>query len=211
MPAVPSSYQPLKSSIGEKVLLSRSYLRGKFLTSSDLTSKPALTYISCRSSREEEQCDLWLLPWAVRGHHLHHTHQVPDYFEIPFQSGCSHFFPFVRRRTLYYFFNLIVPCVLISSMALLGFTLPPDSGEKLTLGVLTIIWIELNQHPSWKHKDMFSDLHEAIHGNLDCVVYLPEWPCIGFAFNEPTLNTKYDNNCQTLRAAATEFHKLCES
>ena len=44
------------------------------------------------------------------------------------------FVPFVRRRTLYYFFNLIVPCVLISSMALLGFTLPPDSGEKLTLG-----------------------------------------------------------------------------
>ena len=42
--------------------------------------------------------------------------------------------PANRRRTLYYFFNLIVPCVLISSMALLGFTLPPDSGEKLTLG-----------------------------------------------------------------------------
>jgi hypothetical protein len=32
--------------------------------------------------------------------------------------------------------NLIVPCVLISSMALLVFTLPPDSGEKLTLGRL---------------------------------------------------------------------------
>lgn len=43
----------------------------------------------------------------------------------------------IRRRTLYYFFNLIVPCVLISSMALLGFTLPPDSGEKLTLGMYT--------------------------------------------------------------------------
>lgn len=43
----------------------------------------------------------------------------------------------IRRRTLYYFFNLIVPCVLISSMALLGFTLPPDSGEKLTLGNVT--------------------------------------------------------------------------
>lgn len=41
----------------------------------------------------------------------------------------------IRRRTLYYIFNLIVPCVLISSMALLGFTLPPDSGEKLTLGM----------------------------------------------------------------------------
>lgn len=44
----------------------------------------------------------------------------------------------IRRRTLYYFFNLIVPCVLISSMALLGFTLPPDCGEKLTLGKETI-------------------------------------------------------------------------
>lgn len=42
----------------------------------------------------------------------------------------------IRRRTLYYFFNLIVPCVLIASMAVLGFTLPPDSGEKLSLGKL---------------------------------------------------------------------------
>ncbi|XP_026686641.1 CHRNA7-FAM7A fusion protein-like [Diaphorina citri] len=45
----------------------------------------------------------------------------------------------IRRRTLYYFFNLIVPCVLISSMALLGFTLPPDSGEKLTLGITILL------------------------------------------------------------------------
>ena len=40
----------------------------------------------------------------------------------------------IRRRTMYYFYNLIVPCLLISSMAVLGFTLPPDSGEKLSLG-----------------------------------------------------------------------------
>ncbi|CAG0893525.1 unnamed protein product [Cyprideis torosa] len=45
----------------------------------------------------------------------------------------------IRRRTLYYFTNLIVPCVLISSMTLLGFTLPPDSGEKLTLGVTILL------------------------------------------------------------------------
>ena len=44
------------------------------------------------------------------------------------------FYIMIRRRTLYYFFNLIVPCVLIASMAVLGFTLPPDSGEKLSLG-----------------------------------------------------------------------------
>uniref|UniRef100_T1GGJ8 Neurotransmitter-gated ion-channel ligand-binding domain-containing protein n=1 Tax=Megaselia scalaris TaxID=36166 RepID=T1GGJ8_MEGSC len=45
----------------------------------------------------------------------------------------------IRRRTLYYFFNLIIPCVLIASMALLGFTLPPDSGEKLSLGVTILL------------------------------------------------------------------------
>ena len=44
----------------------------------------------------------------------------------------------IRRRTLYYFFNLIVPCVLIASMAVLGFTLPSDSGEKLSLGDTTV-------------------------------------------------------------------------
>lgn len=54
----------------------------------------------------------------------------------------------IRRRTLYYFFNLIVPCVLISSMALLGFTLPPDSGEKLTLGKCAGSWEECLQLPS---------------------------------------------------------------
>ena len=53
----------------------------------------------------------------------------------------------IRRRTLYYFFNLIVPCVLISSMALLGFTLPPDSGEKLTLGKPNIPY-------RWRHLDI---------------------------------------------------------
>jgi len=49
----------------------------------------------------------------------------------------------MRRRTLYYFTNLIIPCLLISSMAVLGFTLPPDSGEKLSLGVTIMLAITI--------------------------------------------------------------------
>jgi len=49
----------------------------------------------------------------------------------------------IRRRTLYYFSNLIIPCLLISSMAVLGFTLPPDSGEKLSLGVTIMLAITI--------------------------------------------------------------------
>ncbi|CAD6198322.1 unnamed protein product [Caenorhabditis auriculariae] len=41
----------------------------------------------------------------------------------------------IRRRTLYYGFNLLLPCMLISCLALLSFTLPADCGEKLNLGV----------------------------------------------------------------------------
>ncbi|KAG4071080.1 hypothetical protein HA402_002752 [Bradysia odoriphaga] len=40
----------------------------------------------------------------------------------------------LKRRPFYYFFNLLVPCGLIGFLAILGFTLPPESGEKLPLG-----------------------------------------------------------------------------
>ena len=48
------------------------------------------------------------------------------------------FFLVIRRRTLYYAFNLIIPSLLISMMTVLGFTLPPDAGEKITLGAVTV-------------------------------------------------------------------------
>jgi nicotinic acetylcholine receptor len=44
----------------------------------------------------------------------------------------------IRRRSLFYTFNLIVPCALISSMEFLAFTLPPESGEKISLGQLLV-------------------------------------------------------------------------
>ncbi|CAF1252210.1 unnamed protein product [Rotaria sordida] len=60
---------------------------------------------------------------------------------------CPTVYPFVlftiqiRRRTLYYVVNVVVPCVLISFMTVLGFLLPPDSGEKLTLQITILLSI----------------------------------------------------------------------
>ncbi|ELT91068.1 hypothetical protein CAPTEDRAFT_159244 [Capitella teleta] len=41
----------------------------------------------------------------------------------------------IRRRTFYYIFNIIVPCVMLSVLTLLTFWLPPTSGEKIGLGL----------------------------------------------------------------------------
>lgn len=43
------------------------------------------------------------------------------------------FYIHMQRRTLYYGFNLIMPCILTTAMSLLTFTLPPEAGEKITL------------------------------------------------------------------------------
>ncbi|XP_061888115.1 neuronal acetylcholine receptor subunit alpha-7-like [Entelurus aequoreus] len=45
----------------------------------------------------------------------------------------------MRRRTLYYGLNLLIPCILISMLALLVFLLPADSGEKISLGITVLL------------------------------------------------------------------------
>jgi hypothetical protein len=45
----------------------------------------------------------------------------------------------LQRLALYYYFNLIIPAALISIMALLVFTLPVDSGEKMGLSVTILL------------------------------------------------------------------------
>ncbi|TMS36431.1 hypothetical protein L596_003596 [Steinernema carpocapsae] len=54
-----------------------------------------------------------------------------------FQS--IYFYLIIQRRTLYYALNLIVPSLLISLMTVLGFTLPPEAGEKITLEITILL------------------------------------------------------------------------
>jgi hypothetical protein len=68
--------------------------------------------------------------------------EVPGRRNERFYDCCKEPYPDVtftvvmRRRTLYYGLNLLIPCVLISTLALLVFLLPADSGEKISLGQL---------------------------------------------------------------------------
>ncbi|CAB3399483.1 unnamed protein product [Caenorhabditis bovis] len=45
----------------------------------------------------------------------------------------------MHRRPLFYVFNHIIPCVLISSMAVLGFLMPPETGEKINMIITTLL------------------------------------------------------------------------
>jgi len=86
-----------------------------------------------RFERLTDLMALWLTPGVPANRNVKSYECCPEeYVDV---TTTVH----IRRRTLYYGFNLIIPCVLISSMALLAFTLPPDSGEKISLGMCTCV------------------------------------------------------------------------
>ena len=45
----------------------------------------------------------------------------------------------IRRRPLFYIFNLVIPCFIIIAMVLMGFLLPPESGERTTLSITVLL------------------------------------------------------------------------
>ncbi|KAL3884940.1 hypothetical protein ACJMK2_025039 [Sinanodonta woodiana] len=51
------------------------------------------------------------------------------------------FYVRLRRRVKYYFMNIIIPCIILSFLCLAGFLLPPESGEKITLGLSVLLTI----------------------------------------------------------------------
>ncbi|KAK6188286.1 hypothetical protein SNE40_004494 [Patella caerulea] len=51
----------------------------------------------------------------------------------------------LKRKSLFYMINLIFPCMLISTVALMGFILPSDSGEKVNLEVTVLLSLAVFQ------------------------------------------------------------------
>ncbi|GFS24697.1 acetylcholine receptor subunit beta-like 1-like [Elysia marginata] len=65
---------------------------------------------------------------------------VPYFDEITGEQKQQIVFHFVlRRKTLFYTVNLIIPCVLISFVTICVFALPADAGEKITLCISVLL------------------------------------------------------------------------
>ena len=64
---------------------------------------------------------------------------------VVYYSCCAEPYPDVtyliniERKPLFYVFNMMLPCVMITMVALLGFYIPSDSGEKVTMGITTLL------------------------------------------------------------------------
>ncbi|XP_033627794.1 neuronal acetylcholine receptor subunit beta-3-like [Asterias rubens] len=51
----------------------------------------------------------------------------------------------LRRRPLFYLLEIVLPCVLLSLLNLMVFVLPPESGEKISLGMTNLLSLVLFQ------------------------------------------------------------------
>ncbi|CAF2385094.1 unnamed protein product [Rotaria sp. Silwood2] len=49
------------------------------------------------------------------------------------------FYFHIRRRTLYYIYNVMIPCIMLSILTCLTFYLPVESGEKVSLGLTVLL------------------------------------------------------------------------
>ncbi|OXB51182.1 hypothetical protein ASZ78_012556, partial [Callipepla squamata] len=122
--------------------------------------RPAITKSSCKVDVsyfpfDGQQCHLTFGSWTYNGNQidLHNrldTGDLTDFVEnvewevlgmpatrnVVTYGCCSEPYPDVtytlllRRRASFYIFNLLLPCLMISFLAPLGFYLPADSGEK---------------------------------------------------------------------------------
>nr|XP_032622997.1 neuronal acetylcholine receptor subunit alpha-10 isoform X1 [Chelonoidis abingdonii] len=136
---------------------------------------PAITKSSCKVDVsyfpfDGQQCRLTFGSWTYNGNQIDllnglDTGDLTDFVEnvewevlgMPAKRNvitygcCSEPYPditytlLLKRRASFYIFNLLLPCIMISFLAPLGFYLPADSGEKVSLGVTVLLALTVFQ------------------------------------------------------------------
>ncbi|XP_064208857.1 neuronal acetylcholine receptor subunit alpha-10-like isoform X2 [Anguilla rostrata] len=136
---------------------------------------PAITKSSCKVDVsffpfDAQQCRLTFGSWTHNGnqmdiHNALDSADLADFVEnvewevlgMPAKKNvilygcCSDPYPDItytlhlKRKASFYIFNLLIPCMMISFLAPLGFYLPADSGEKVSLGVTVLLALTVFQ------------------------------------------------------------------
>ncbi|KAM6972620.1 neuronal acetylcholine receptor subunit alpha-9-I [Aplochiton taeniatus] len=136
---------------------------------------PAITKSSCVVDVsyfpfDWQQCNLTFGSWTYNGNQVDiamgmdsgdlsdfvenvewECHGMPAVRNVIMYGCCSDPYPDItytlhlKRRSSFYIFNLLLPCFLISFLAPLGFYLPADSGEKVSLGVTVLLALTVFQ------------------------------------------------------------------
>ncbi|XP_035659256.1 neuronal acetylcholine receptor subunit alpha-7-like [Branchiostoma floridae] len=113
---------------------------------------------------DEQNCTLTFASWTYSGNEINLTHEeVPpskSYYvdndewklveihverHVQVYECCPEHYPEVtyviqiQRRSLFYVTNLLAPCALLSVLAIFGFYLPSDSGERVGLGITILL------------------------------------------------------------------------
>ncbi|XP_064190990.1 neuronal acetylcholine receptor subunit alpha-9-I isoform X1 [Anguilla rostrata] len=136
---------------------------------------PAITKSSCVVDVsyfpfDDQQCNLTFGSWTYNGNQVDiamgmdsgdlsdfvenvewECHGMPAAKNVIMYGCCSDPYPditytlLLKRRSSFYIFNLLLPCVMISFLAPLSFYLPADSGEKVSLGVTVLLALTVFQ------------------------------------------------------------------
>ncbi|XP_060771606.1 neuronal acetylcholine receptor subunit alpha-9 [Neoarius graeffei] len=120
---------------------------------------------------DSQQCNLTFGSWTYNGNQVDinmagmeggdlsdfvenvewECHGMPAVKNVIMYGCCSDPYPditytvLLKRRSSFYIYNLLLPCFLISFLAPLGFYLPADSGEKVSLGVTVLLALTVFQ------------------------------------------------------------------
>ena len=66
-------------------------------------------------------------------------------YRVEHDYATARFLIYIARKPHYFFYTLILPCILLSLLMLLAFLLPPESGEKVSLQITLLLSFSIFQ------------------------------------------------------------------
>jgi len=188
---------------------------------------------------DEQHCSLKFGSWTYDGFHLDLVQEADEADKAKFTKNgewelvgvpgernvikyvcCDAPYPDVtytvkiRRRTLFFFFNMIIPCLVIVGLTILSFYLPPDSGERLSLVITNLLAMTVFMLLVAEIIPPTSDAVSIISMFYSCCIFEVGIALIGtcvvlkYHFNNPAIHKMPDwLRFVVLRCLGKIFHK----